>query len=291
MRSYARSNSIASAFDLLASESSGSSGLGGAGEVEVGSGCPWKPNWTVQSIVDELLCKFPHTTIQSTVKYLSGNVGRGRSQVIQVATLMAGTDSILWGLEAVERFLLDRVGKSGPDDLGVHPPLRFEQVLCCEKHHHSRAFIAANHPTVPGIFHDVVEISQAWARSGVGKAGSWARPPQACDLVVSGFSCKDASTMNANRRNLQDVIRTESGTTGVTFKGTVDYLVSSAAKLLLGENVAGAKLRVRDADGNDSGSTILSDTVQRIGDIGWVVRTIRLSSHMFHLPQHRDRIY
>ena len=99
----------------------------------------------------------------------------------------------------------------------------FRHMWACELHPRKRAWIRDNFR--PGqLFRDLSELAQgeAWdVAQGEGEADRRLVPVLAADILIAGFSCKDASRLSIHRSARLDAVEKGAGTTGSTFQAFI----------------------------------------------------------------------
>lgn len=127
----------------------------------------------------------------------------GTTRVITVGTACSGSELYM--------LTLDPLAEALSGHTGCH--ISFRHVWACELNEKKRAWIRA-HFCPEFLFTDVVEVAR-----GVAKDMLTGRlvPTPAVDVLISGFSCKDASRLNIHHRARLDVVDKGLCSTGSTF--------------------------------------------------------------------------
>ena len=252
-----------------------------------------------------------------------------RSAPVYVASLCSGTDAPIVALgdcqSVYNRAIVGRCG----DGL-VPNPCCYVQTLACELDVAKRRYIRANSalPVWPLVFHRIEQVStQKYAQEGPAANGSgpFKRVPRHDVMLWSSFSCKSASTENANRNSNGSCIEDGSGETGETFVGTVDFASSEDGNTKLGvsENVIGLMKKFGAGDGqlalggvasttasddegqldlvehqraavavpSDIGNSNMAALSSRFAGKGFIVVSVPLNNKWFLLPHSRWRVW
>ena len=128
----------------------------------------------------------------------------GTTHVITVGTLCSGSELYMLSLKPLAEVLTALTGCT----------MSFRHAWACELNPRKRALIRDNF-SVGYLFSDLKDI----ANSGGGKdelSGNIVHVPSV-DIVISGFSCKDASRLNSHHQERLDFVEKGSFTTGSTF--------------------------------------------------------------------------
>ncbi|KAK1750800.1 hypothetical protein QBC47DRAFT_406500 [Echria macrotheca] len=223
---------------------------------------------------------------------------------LHVATLCSGTDAPIIGLSLLKEGCMS-VGKGAVIDFVHH--------FSCEIEPFKQAFIRRNLPPDTIIFRDVVELATSTDGTATAAGGhKVAIPTQELDILYSGTSCVDYSTLNNKRGELmaverllasynksaeppmimidqsfvatiqQDVqlIRDQVGAAGEssrTFLSALKLIVDRRPKAIIMENVSGAPW------------SMYQDFI--FPKIGYAAKFVTLDSKKYYVPQTRQRGY
>ena len=121
----------------------------------------------------------------------------------------------------------------------VGAPVRLLHCWSCESDESKRLWITSNFD-VHQMFGDVQTLTDP--------EGSWdfisdsRQKPLPVDIIIAGFSCRDASRLSAKQQAMRGVVGTDeaqSSTTGGTFRGLASSVKELKPSLVLMENVPG----------------------------------------------------
>merc|ERR1719183_353837 len=91
-------------------------------------------------------------------------------------------------------------------------------------------FLKANFPDIGLLFEDVTTLGNKQAMDAI--SGKMQKVPGQADIIIAGFSCKDLSGMNRNRKALEEM-----GQSGQTLQGCLDYIATYRPRVVIFENV------------------------------------------------------
>ena len=202
-----------------------------------------------------------------------------RGTTVRSACLCAGTGCTEWVMKTILRTIRRYLGQCTASH---------ETTLFCESSPFKRRFIYDNHGSSAAVFWDVAQLASDCAWQGPGRLGSSAKVPLNTDIVFSGPSCRDLSMLNNKRSELASVISERSGSSGVTFAGTLAYIRRSSAKLVVLEQVPGLLRRAHACQG---GSNNKEAWETGLSDAGLHFLVCQWRTSHFFLPQTRDRVY
>lgn len=181
---------------------------------------------------------------------------------INVATMCSGTESPLLFLQILSEALATR-GET---------PLRVEHHFSAEIDATKQAYIERNfHP--PILFRDVRLLGNEDATTATTAYGAEEEIPGDLDILIPGFVCKDLSSLNSQKKAVDD-----QGETGDTWRAIYFYAKRFQPGIVLLENVKSDK-RVWD------------DVVSRWSKIGYEAAWVYANTKNYYLPQTRQRMY
>ncbi len=153
----------------------------------------------------------------------------GTTRVITVGTMCSGSELYMLSLTPLASALSGATGCE----------VSFEHVWACEKKLAKRKWIYDN-VRPKKIFCDAMDLSGGPALDSI--SGRLV-PVDAVDLLIAGFSCKDASRLNIHHYDRLDAVDAGAHSTGSTFQGFTRLLknMNPAARLCLLENVPGLR--------------------------------------------------
>merc|ERR1719491_653500 len=129
------------------------------------------------------------------------------------------------------------------------------------------------------LFDDVTTLGGKQALDVI--SGEKRDVPGNADVIIAGFSCKDLSGMNRNRKSLEDM-----GQSGQTLQGCLDYVASYRPKAVIFENVRNICARSQETDLRQVDLVMVA--LRRLGyHAGWKF----LDTCNFYLPQSRARVW
>jgi site-specific DNA-cytosine methylase len=132
-----------------------------------------------------------------------------------------------------------------------------------------------------------VDLTQLGHKGGYCSRHQKHCPIPACDLLVSGFSCKDLSRANPNRKALSasQVVGASSspGKTADTLVGTMVVIDTVVPEIIVLENV--------DLEQDEEHSLGLDRILQELGGRGYDTHAFLMNSASYGLPQHRIRLF
>ena len=129
------------------------------------------------------------------------------TRVITVGTVCSGSELYMLSLEPVATILSALTGCI----------VSFQHKWSCEKNPRKRDWIRDNF-RVEHLFGDLLEMGNGHARDEL--TGRLV-PICSVDVLIAGFSCKDASRLNIHHGARLDAVEASSHTTGSTFAGFV----------------------------------------------------------------------
>lgn len=134
----------------------------------------------------------------------------GTSRVITVGTACSGSELYMLSLTPLAERLTALTGCQ----------LSFRHVWSCELKPRKRAWIRDNFKP-SHLFRDLWELAkgEAWdVAQGEDEPHRRLVPVPAVDILIAGFSCKDASRLNIHHTQRLDAVQKGVGTTGSTFE-------------------------------------------------------------------------
>ena len=223
-------------------------GVAGADEEK----CFSNPQDMFDDMAKKLRRRFP--------KALDAFLKKSSARRFRVATMCSGTEAPLVAMRMLSAAL------DGADF--------FEHVFSCEIEPFKQAFIQRNfQPAL--LFRDITELGNDEA---VTAHGGLAAVPGA-DIVVAGTVCKDFSTKNKFRKEMDDL-----GESGQTFYGLKRYVARHFPSVVIVENV-------RTAPWEMMAETFLNLRSDAHPGKRYRVTVLKSSSRCFYVPQSRERGY
>lgn len=183
---------------------------------------------------------------------------------IRIVTMCSGTDSPLIALNLVQRSLQ----RQGKDYFKVN------HLASCEIEPFKQAFIERNF-SPPTIFHDVTEFTAHKREPDNPEMlpsnayGATAEIPKDVHILIAGSSCVDHSKLNSKPDK-------EHGESAMTLLGVADYADKYRPVIILLENVTNVEW---------------SKQTKFWARRGYFLRTLKVDSKNFYLPQTRERAY
>jgi site-specific DNA-cytosine methylase len=204
----------------------------------------------------------------------------GTHRVITIGTGCSGSELYLLSLQHLAAGLTALTGCD----------VSFQHVWACELSPRKRDWIRANFKP-EHLFRDLKEVAtgEAWdVAAGEGEAHRRLVPVPAVDILIAGFSCKDASALNVHRASRLDAVQTGAGTTGSTFQAFVKLLggMTPRPRFCLLENVPG--LAQKDKTTGRSNLDAVHDAFHA-HDYAFVFKKFNASDT--GLPNKRPRLY
>ncbi|KAI8904617.1 hypothetical protein DFJ77DRAFT_552162 [Powellomyces hirtus] len=177
---------------------------------------------------------------------------------LRVATMCSGTESPLLALELISRAIKQCYGVS----------FEVEHVFSCEIEPFKQAYIERNFAP-PLLFRDVCELGGDEATTAY---GALRKVPGNVDLLVAGTSCVDFSNLNNQKKKLAD-----SGESGRTFRGMLQWVAKHRPPLIILENVVQADWK--------------GSVQPAIEKHGYRVKHTNLDTKHYYIPHTRTRGY
>ncbi|PYH96052.1 putative C-5 cytosine-specific DNA methylase [Aspergillus ellipticus CBS 707.79] len=179
------------------------------------------------------------------------------SRPLRVVTACSGTESPLLALEMVQTNLREHFNRR----------FEFRHLFSAEIVPFKQAYIERNfHP--PFIFRDVAELKDRVAQTAY---GSLEKIPKNPDILIAGFSCVDFSSLNSQRKTLD-----EKGESGGTFWSIIRYAATYRPPLVVLENVKTAPW---------------GKIKQHWNEINYFATYLDVDTKAYYLPQTRERGY
>lgn len=111
------------------------------------------------------------------------------------------------------------------------------------------------------------------------------------DILIAGFSCKDASNLNVRRSAMGNCLKTGAGSTGETWTGTVAAIKLLEPRMILLENVKGLCQRSWDNKSKKYRPAQIDTVVDELTRLGYAVEHGLRSPDEFGIPQRRTRVW
>ena len=132
------------------------------------------------------------------------------------------------------------------------------------------------------LFRDIVQVANDG--TGVDVISGVVQELDACDIVIAGTSCKDASMLSIHQSERRTAVSDASFTTGSTAAALVKIVVKCGARRVYMENVPGLK------HAGEHGSNF--DDLNSIWEAaGFEIRDVIFDAKDAGLPCHRSRLY
>merc|ERR1719491_731404 len=129
------------------------------------------------------------------------------------------------------------------------------------------------------LFDDVTTLGQKQALDVI--SGTKKDVPGNADVIIAGFSCKDLSGMNRNRKTLEEM-----GQSGQTLQGCLDYIAAYRPKAVIFENVRNICTKNQETDLRQVDLVMVA--LRRLGyNAGWKL----VDTCNYYLPQSRSRVW
>ena len=196
---------------------------------------PLHPKLAQRRLLPEVVFAASKAMSDDDVKRLAAtwDLVPGASNVITIGTACSGSELYTLSLQPLAARLSALTGCT----------VSFKHVWACELSPRKRDWIRTNFKP-DFLFRDLKEVAmgQAWdVADGEGETLRRHVPVPAVDILIAGFSCKDASSLNIHRTTRRDACHTGTGTTGSTFGAFMKLLggMTPRARLCLLENVPG----------------------------------------------------
>mmetsp|Transcript_13824 Transcript_13824/g.25733 ORF Transcript_13824/g.25733 Transcript_13824/m.25733 type:complete len:2142 (+) Transcript_13824:104-6529(+) len=145
-----------------------------------------------------------------------------RKGPLRVATMCSGTESPILALRMIAHAVKEQCGLELP----------IEHKFSCEIEPFKQAYIERNFQP-PLLFRDIRELGELEATTAY---GAKERVPLDVDLLISGTSCVDNSSMNNQRKDGVD----GDGESAQTFQGMMDWVERARPAIVIMENTRGA---------------------------------------------------
>ena len=177
-------------------------------------------------------------------------------------------------------------------DMGVK--FAVHHLFSAEKHKGKQKFIAEMFPDLPVLVGNTSELRYPMVRNVL--TGRPCKVPSA-ELIMAGFPCTDASTMNKDTGKLENksCVLNSSLNTGSVFKDLLDYMDRHSERTVLGifENVLALAWPPKQPKGSDVAiPSNLSVAVAMLSEMqDCVTKCWHLDPRMFGVPQSRPRVW
>lgn len=175
---------------------------------------------------------------------------------------------------------------------------RFSHEFSAERDRKRRAFICKACPDLKCLFGDVAVLADDLAINlrdeGRGLAGACARVPvPACDLLIAGVSCTDASPLNPKSVSMRSCVAERTGSTGQTFDGVYKYIAKVRPKFLILENVKNfdAKPPCQDQAKDEMAMSNMATAFRRLNRLGYTMKSFILQPFQYGEAQNRLRLW
>lgn len=201
-------------------------------------------------------------------------------RVVRIGSACSGSEMLSVAVDALAAELQNQ-----------HIKVTFEVVFTCEIDKDKRTWCMDVQSRLqkglrmPCCFHDVAGFEGGWGKCARHEASC--RLPESLDGFVAGFSCKDFSRANPNKKALsrENVFQqlTTPGKSADTMHGVLDVLGVCMPDWLLLENVDSM-----DEGGHSSAHDCF---LSELGSHGYDCRSILLDAQEYGLPQSRKRLF
>jgi site-specific DNA-cytosine methylase len=216
---------------------------------------------TLRQMIDHMMEKIMN--LPETAAKMAAMSGRR----VRIGTMCSGTDSPILAMQAIAASM---------DKRGLR--LEVEHSFSCEIDKDKQTFLKKNF-TMGALFNDVCELGQEMAKDV--QSGKQVPVPSGLDVLLAGFSCKDLSGMNTNRKKLEEM-----GTSGTTLQGCLDYIFRYRPKTVIFENVR--NIAARDSETGLRQIDVVMEALRRSGyNAGWKF----IDTKSYYLPQSRARVW
>jgi site-specific DNA-cytosine methylase len=196
-------------------------------------------------------------------------LANGKSRKIRVGTMCSGTDSPILAMRAIAAAMT--AAQCGS--------IEVEHLFSCEFDKEKQRFLKANFPDMGLLFDDVTKLGNKQALDAI--SGKMKKVPGQADVIIAGFSCKDLSGMNRNRKALDEM-----GQSGQTLQGCLDYIAVHRPRMVIFENVRNICTRSQETELRPVDLVMVA--LRRLGySSGWKF----LDTSKFYLPQSRARVW
>ena len=197
---------------------------------------------------------------------------RGRGIKITIGTLCSGSEMYLTSFAELQGAIRAATGVE----------VCLDHAWSCEFVRWKREWIWRNFAP-RRIFVDAADLSsQDGAYDDV---SGCKQPVEIVGVLIAGFSCKDASTLNVHHRDRKDCIKSGAGTTGSTFRFLLDVVKKQQPLLVILENVASLNAPA------DCGRSNLDFVIEAFADIGYKLVWRIFDAADAGAPGRRRRIY
>jgi len=193
----------------------------------------------------------------------------GHCRKMRVGTMCSGTDSPILAMRAIADAL--HAAQCGSIDV--------QHIFSCENDRQKQKFLKANYPDMGILFDDVTKLGDKHAVDVI--SGKTVEVPAKADVIIAGFSCKDLSGMNRNRKALDEM-----GQSGATLQGCLNYVATHRPRVVIFENVR--NICTRSQETNLRPVDLVMVALRRLGySAGWKF----VDTSQFYLPQSRARVW
>ena len=243
---------------------------------------PLHPKLAQRRLLPEVVLSASSTMSDACVKSLAAAWGlhAGTSKVITFGTACSGSELYTLCLAP----LADRLSALTGCNVSFH------HVWACELSARKRDWIRSNFKP-DHLFRDLKEVAtgQAWdVVDGEDETLRRHVPVPAVDILVAGFSCKDASRLNIHHKVRLDAVEKGAWTTGSTFEAFMKLLggMTPRPRLCLLENVPG----LADRD-KTTGRSSLDAVHDAFKGQGYLFVHKKFNASDTGIPSSRPRLY
>ncbi len=210
----------------------------------------------IEEIFQDITEKALQNGFGEVIKHLGG-------RSLRVVTMCSGTESPLLALQLISESLAKR---ENPKTLKV------QHLFSAEIVPYKQAYIERNFQP-PIIFRDITEFAPDEDGCIVATTafGAKVAVPTDVDVLVAGFSCVDFSSLNNNKKKLDD-----NGESGDTFNAVLRYINTERPPIVVLENVCNAPW---------------NEIRERLGGIDYSTAFVKVDTKNYYIPHTRQRGY